>query len=61
VVRDDVAFSLGGNQDPIRLLRIAIRYWASYPAEIDAEIAAADRAEDLAEQAWLREQRLLAG
>ena len=39
----------------------AARYWASYPTEIDAEIAAADRAEDLAEQAWQREQRLLAG
>ena len=45
----------------VRLLRIAIRYWASYPTEIDAEIAAADRAEELAEQAWQREQRLLAG
>ena len=46
---------------PVRLLRIAVRYWASYPDEIDAEIAAADTAEEHAEQAWQREQRLLAG
>jgi hypothetical protein len=45
----------------VHLLRIAIRYWASYPDEIDAEIATADRAEERAEQAWQREQRLLAG
>ncbi len=46
---------------PVRLLRIAIRYWACYPAEIDAEIAAADTAEELAEKAWRRERDLLAG
>ena len=40
---------VGGNTGvPVRLLRIAIRYWASYPTEIDAEIAAADRSEELA-------------
>jgi RecB family exonuclease len=50
----------GNTGVPLRLLRTAIRYWASYPAEIDAEITAADRAEELAEQAWQREQRLLA-
>jgi hypothetical protein len=59
---DDLLAMVGGNTGvPVRLLRTAIRYWASYPAEIDAEIAAADRAEELAEQAWQREQRLLAG
>ena len=46
---------------PIRSLRIAIRYWASCPGEIDAEIAAAAAAEDAAEQAWRRERHLLAG
>jgi hypothetical protein len=46
---------------PVRLIRIAVRYWASYPEEIDAEITAADTAEDLAEDAWQRERRLLAG
>jgi hypothetical protein len=46
---------------PVRLLRIAVRYWASYPEEIDAEITAADTAEDLAEGAWRRERHLLAG
>jgi hypothetical protein len=44
-----------------RLLSTAVRYWAAYPDEIDAEITAADAAEDAAEQAWLRERRLLAG
>jgi hypothetical protein len=45
----------------LRLLSTAVRYWAGYPDEVDAEIAAADVAEDAAEQAWLRERRLLAG
>lgn len=46
---------------PVRLLRTALRYWASYPDEVDAEIAAADEAESAAERAWQREQDLLAG
>ncbi len=45
---------------PMRLVRTAVRYWASYPGGIDAEIAAADAAEDAAEQAWHRENQLLA-
>ena len=45
----------------LRLLTTAVRYWAAYPDEIDAEIAAADAAEEAAEQAWLRERQLLAG
>ncbi len=32
---------------PLRLVRAAVRYWASYPDEIDAEIAAADAAEQV--------------
>lgn len=44
----------------IRLVRIAVRYWATFPDEIDAEIDAAAAAEDAAEQAWVRERRLLA-
>ena len=44
----------------LRLVRIAVRYWASHTAEIDAEIAAADAAETAAEEAWLRERQLLA-
>jgi hypothetical protein len=39
----------------------AVRYWAAYPSEVDAEIAAADAAEAAAERAWLRERQLLAG
>ena len=44
---------------PVRLIRVAVRYWASYPGEVDAEISAADTAEDAAEQAWRREHQLL--
>jgi hypothetical protein len=46
---------------PARLLRTAIRYWASYPDEINSEIAAAQAAEDAAQDAWQREHDLLAG
>lgn len=46
---------------PVRLIGAAVRYWASYPAEIDAEIAAAETAEDAAEMAWQREHELLTG
>jgi hypothetical protein len=45
----------------VRLIRIALGYWAAYPDEVDAEIAAADAAEERAEQAWRRERDLLAG
>jgi hypothetical protein len=53
VVRDGTGLST-------RLLRTALRYWAAYPDEIDAEIAAADEAELAAERAWQREQELFA-
>ncbi len=43
------------------MIRVATGYWAAYPDEIDAEIAAADAAEESAEQAWRRERDLLAG
>jgi hypothetical protein len=46
---------------PERLIRVATGYWAAYPDEIDAEVSAADAAEDNAEQAWRRERKLLAG
>ena len=42
-------------------IRFAVRYWASYPDEINAEITAADTAEAAAEDAWRRERQLLAG
>jgi hypothetical protein len=45
---------------PLRLVRTAVRYWASHPEEIDAEIAVAGAAEDAAERAWRRERQLLA-
>jgi hypothetical protein len=46
---------------PLHLVTTAVRYWAAYPGEVDAEIAAAYAAEEAAEQAWLRERELLAG
>jgi hypothetical protein len=62
LAEDDLLTMVAGNTGiPVRLLRIAVRYWAAYPEEIDAEITAADTAEDLAEGVWQRERRLLAG
>jgi hypothetical protein len=58
---DMLALVAGNTGVPVRLIRAAVRYWASYPAEVDAEIAAADAAEEHAENAWQRERRLLAG
>jgi hypothetical protein len=46
---------------PARLIRVAVRYWASYPDDIDAEMTAAETAEEAAEDAWRRERELLAG
>jgi hypothetical protein len=43
------------------MIRVATGYWAAYPDEIDAEIAAADAAEESAARAWRRERGLLAG
>jgi hypothetical protein len=45
---------------PQHQVRTAIRYWSSYPDEIDAQIAAADAAAEEAEERWRREQGLLA-
>jgi hypothetical protein len=59
---DDLLSLVSGNTGVTpRLLSTAIRYWAAYPDEIDAEIATAAAAEEAAEQAWLRERRLMAG
>src|SRR5215472_15821697 len=41
---------------PVRMIRVATGCWAAYTDEIDAEIAAADAAEESAEQAWRRER-----
>lgn len=43
----------------VRLIQAAVRYWATYPDEIDAEIHAAAAAEEQAELAWRRQQDLL--
>jgi len=59
---DDLLSLVSGNTGiALRLLSTSVRYWAAYPEEIDAEIAAANAAEEAAEQAWLRERQLLAG
>ena len=59
---DDLLSLVSGNTGiSPRLLSTAVRYWAAYPEEIDAEIAVADTAEEAAEQAWLRERQLMAG
>ncbi len=58
---DVIALVNGNTGVPVRLLSTAVRYWASYPEEVDAEIAAAAAAEDAAERAWRRERDLLAG
>ena len=59
---DDLLSLVSGNTGmALRLLNTAVHYWAAYPDEIDAEITAADAAEEAAEQAWLRERQLLAG
>ena len=46
---------------PVRMIRAATGYWAAHPDEIDAEIAAADAAEESAGRAWRRERELLGG
>jgi hypothetical protein len=62
LTEDDLLTLIADNTGvPVRLIRVAIRYWASYPDEIEAEIAAAEAADDAAEEAWRRERRLLAG
>lgn len=62
LAEDDLLVLVAENTGvPIRLIRVAVRYWASYPEEIDAEITAAESAENAAEDAWRRERDLLAG
>ena len=62
ISEDDVIELVASNTGlPVRLVRTAVRYWASYPDEVDREIDAAEAAEEAAEAAWRRERRLLAG
>jgi hypothetical protein len=63
LAEDDLLALISENTGvPVRLIRVAVRYWASYPDEIEAEIAAAEAADDdAAEEAWRRERQLLAG
>jgi hypothetical protein len=59
--QDLLSMVTGNTGVPVRLLRTAIGYWAAYPDEVDAEIAAADAAEDAGLRAWQRERELLPG
>jgi hypothetical protein len=62
LAEDEVLSLVAANSGvPPRLLRIAVRYWASYPEEVDSEITAAQAAEDAFEEALRREHNLLAG
>lgn len=45
---------------PARLVNLAVRYWASYPDEIDAWIVEAEKLEAEALASWERQQQLLA-
>ncbi|MDR2984087.1 MAG: hypothetical protein LBV34_04520 [Nocardiopsaceae bacterium] len=59
---DELLSLVGDNTGtPARLIRVAVRYWASYPDEVDSEISSAGAAEDAADLALLRERDLLAG
>lgn len=44
---------------PVRQTQVAVRYWATYPDEVDAEIEANEVAEARVESAWQRQQALL--
>jgi hypothetical protein len=57
---DIVALVATNSGLPLRLVRTAVRYWASHPGEIDTEIDTAMAAEAAAEQAWQRQRQLLA-
>jgi hypothetical protein len=59
---EDELLSLVADNGGVALgkVRTGVRYWARYPEEIDAWIAAADDAETVAELAWRRERDLLA-
>lgn len=41
-------------------VRVALRYYAAFPEEIDAEVALADEESQAAERSWRIQQRLLA-
>lgn len=45
---------------PIRMVRMAVSYWAAFPLEIEAQIDAADQADTVAEAVWRRQRGLLA-
>jgi hypothetical protein len=56
---DVVALVEANTGVPARLIDVAVRYWSSYPDEIDAWIADAQAVETEAMTAWERQQDLL--
>lgn len=46
---------------PERLVRVAVRYYAAYPSEVDDRITANRQAADETEAAWRAERDLLSG
>ncbi len=57
---DVVALVEANTGVPARLIDLAVRYWSSYPDEIDVWIANANAFEAEAVAAWERQQELLA-
>lgn len=57
--RDILELVAGNTGVSLRLIGVAVRYWANYPEEIDAEIQAGEAAAEQAEVAWRRRQELL--
>jgi len=55
-----LAVVVGNTGVPTRMVRTALSYWATFPAEIEDQIAAADDTETAAEVAWQRQRGLLA-
>lgn len=55
-----LALVVGNTGVPIRMVRTALSYWASFPSEVDAQMDAAGDAEASAEAAWRRQRGLLA-
>lgn len=45
---------------PVRLIHVALGYWAAFPDEIDAWITESERTETDAQAAWERQRELLA-
>jgi hypothetical protein len=62
ITDDEVLELVAANSGlPMRQVRTALTYWASYPEEVDSDVLLADEADQAAEAAWQRQRQLLAG